>query len=143
MKEPEFQCILKIEFENNFDLDEITKVLDVKPHYCISYEKSGYTKISKDKLSGAWWYAYPSLYDYKTSWSVNQMLKNLFSCFSEEKFYALKEIVKKQNGKIVLTINIYFYHDSLPELCFNGEVMRIINNLDADIEININEDNEE
>ena len=61
MKEPEFQCILKIEFENNFDLDEITKVLDVKPHYCISYEKSGYTKISKDKLSGAWWYAYPSL----------------------------------------------------------------------------------
>ena len=56
--------------------------------------------------------------------------------------HLLQNIVNKNVGEIKLGLNIYFYHERVPELCFNGKAMRILNYLNADIEINMNEDNE-
>ena len=51
-------------------------------------------------------------------------------------------IVKENEGRVALAVNIFFEHEALPEICFGGRAMRILNRLDADIDININEDNE-
>ena len=44
MFNPEIQCGLKIYFNNNYDVNEITKVLGVKPTCAANYADAGYTK---------------------------------------------------------------------------------------------------
>ena len=141
-KQSEFQIILKVYFDNDFNVNEITEVLDLKPSHCIPYSKSGYTRISHKKQSGAWWYSYPSPTKFVGGMVVQDVLDKFFEPFDKGKIQALKNIVDKNSGEIKLCINIYFYHERVPELCFSGRAMRILNYLNADIEINMNEDNE-
>ena len=141
-KQSEFQLILKINFDNDFDVNEITKVLNLKPSYCMPYSKAGYTRTTNEKQPGTWWYSYPSSTKYEHGMIIQDVLDNFFEPFDSRKVQELKKIVDKNGGEIKLGVNIYFYHERVPELCFNGKAMRILNYLNADIEINMNEDNE-
>jgi len=142
MKKPEFQCILKLCFDNDYDIDGITEVLGIIPQHTIRYSKSGNTKTTNIKRSGSWWYYFPSELEYKSGWCIQEVLEELFAPFTKEKVKKLKEVVQLNNGKVILSVNIYFQNDYLPEICIDGEVMRIIHDLDADIHININKDPE-
>lgn len=137
MFNPEIQCGLKIYFNNNYDVNEITNVLGVKPNCAANYADAGYTKKTDLKCSGYWWYIIPGSKEYKECWNINDILTELFSLFSKEKIKWLKECVKAHNGEIAIDINIFVGND-FPELCFYGQNMRIINDLDADINLNVN-----
>lgn len=141
-KQSEFQIIMKIYFNNDFDVDKITELLNLKPSYCTPYSKSGYTRKSNQKQLGAWWYSYPSPTEFEKEMVLQNVLDKFFEPFDKGKIQILKKIVEENSGEIKLGINIYFYHERVPELCFGGQAMRILNYLNADIEINMNEDNE-
>jgi len=143
MKEPEFQCNLRIFFDNDFNVNEITQKLRITPHIAKRFSESGYTRKANIKQPGSWWYFFPSQKDYKPSWSVQDILREFFRPFSKEKVNELSKIIQANNGKVSLSINIYFKHGKLPEMCLDGEVMQIIHDLNADIYINMNEDNED
>lgn len=137
MFKPEIQCGLKIYFNNNYDVNEITNVLGVKPTSAVNYDDAGYTKKTSLKCSGYWWYMIPGSMDYKEYWNVDDVLTELFSFFSKEKIKWLKECLQEHDGEISIDMNI-FVEDDFPELCFYGQNMRIINDLGADINLNIN-----
>lgn len=138
-----FQIVLKIYFDNDYDVNEITKILNLKPSYCLCYSETGYTRKSNIKQSGCWMYSFPSQTDYVDGMVIQDVLDKFFEPFDNQKVQRLKKIIDENKGEIKLGVNIYFYHERVPELCFNGLPMRILNYLDADIEINMNEDNEE
>lgn len=139
---PEFQIFLKVAFENDFDVNRITEALQMKPCHCIRYSESGYTKTAHKKQPGAWWYCYPSPTGFERSWKIQEVLEKFFAPLDERKIEMLEGIVKENEGRVALAVNIFFEHEALPEMCFGGRAMRILNRLDADIDININEDNE-
>lgn len=142
-RSPEFQMFLKISFENDFDVNKITEALQMKPCLCVRYSESGYTKVTHIKQLGAWWYCYPSPTDFEKSWKIQEVLDTFFAPLDERKIEMLEKIVKENEGSVALTVNVYFEHEALPEMCFGGRAMRVLNRLNAEIEINMNEDNEE
>lgn len=139
MIQPEIQCGFKIYFNNDYDINEITKVLGINPTHSATYSDSGYTCKTKVKRAGFWWYIIPGGRDYKPCWKVDEILTELFAPFSMQQIKWLNKTRKAHNGKISIDINI-FVKDDFPELCFDGKNMRIINELDADINLNLNRD---
>jgi hypothetical protein len=138
MKEPEIQCSLRVYFDNDYDVCEITEKIGIKPHIAIRYSDAGYTQISSIKRSGVWEYYVPK--QYKSAWSIQEVLQEFLQPFTADRVKDLCEIVKSNNGKTILGISIFFEHDNLPEMIFDDDVMEIIHNLNASIHINMNED---
>ena len=141
MKQPEIQCALKIYFENDYDVNEITKILGVKPTNSANYLDAGYTRTTNIKRAGYWWYIIPSCRDYQSCWKLSEILTELFMPFSEQQLEWLKEIKKRHDGKIVIDINVFVKND-FPEMCLDGKNMRIIHDLEADVNLNLNRDEE-
>lgn len=137
----EFQIFLKVEFDHDVDVTLLTDMLGVEPSHCISYYDAGFTRIDRQKLPAAWWYAYPSNREYLPSWSLQNVLEEFFAKFDDGRLERMKQYVRDGNGSVILTVNGYFFHEQVPELCIYGRLMRCLNKLDADLMINLNEDN--
>ena len=138
---PEFQIFLKVEFDHDVDVTLLTDMLGVEPSHCISYHDAGFTRIDRQKLPAAWWYAYPSNREYLPSWSLQNVMEEFFAKFDDGRLERMKQYVRDGNGSVILTVNGYFFHEQVPELCIYGRPMRCLNKLDADLMINLNEDN--
>lgn len=136
----DFQIFLKIYFDKDFNVDEITAATGLQPCLCERYSMSGYTKVSDIKQDGAWWYSFPSPTAFLKATSVQEVLDEFFQPFDKEKTERLRKIVRENGGKVRLTVNIWFFRGFVPELCFDGQPMRILNSLDAGIDINMNEE---
>lgn len=136
MKEASFQCLLKIYFDNEYDLNEITKKTGIVPYVAKCYSESGYTKLG-EKQFGRWEYYEPAKFN--DSMSLNEVLTDFLRPFSEDKLKIIREIVQKNNGLVELVVNIYFHHEWLPEMVFGENVMRVLYGLNANISLNMNE----
>lgn len=141
--EPEFQCVLKFDFNNDADVESIKRQLSYAN--CVTavpFSKSGYARWNHEKLPGHLWIYYPSEREYKKSWQIQTFLEEFFDKISEEDLKFLKETTEKYDGRVIVAINIYFCDDGLPELCMDGKVMQVIHYLNADLHININRDSQ-
>ncbi len=138
IKKSWFQCALKIFFESNFDVSELTEAIGIQPYVAKRFSESGYTKAWNTKQPGRWEYYDPARY--LKSMSLEQILADFLRPFSEEKVKIINETAQRYHGKVVLVINIYFYHKCLPDMVFGENNMQVIHGLNANIEININED---
>lgn len=139
MTQPEIQCGLKIFFENSYDVNQITKALGVNPTHSANYLDSGYTRVTNEKLPGYWWYFIPNAKEYKSVWSLDEILTELFAPFSTQQIDWLKEVKETHNAEISININMFVNND-FPEMCFTGKNMHIIHELGADINLNLNRD---
>ena len=139
---PEFQLVLKIEFDGEINVEYISDILKMKPTLCQTYHEAGYTKISHEKLPAAWWYSYPSPFEFQPGWKLNEQIEEFFQRFPSDGLILLSDFVKQNHGSIALTINIYFNNGHVPEMCIYGRAKDLLYRLNADILINMNEEND-
>lgn len=140
--EPEFQCILKFSFDNDIDVEALKREMSCfNSIRAVPLSKSGYARLNNEKLPGSLWVYYPSEKEYEKSWEIQTFLCGFFEKIPEDGLKKLKDLTEKFNGKVVVAINIFFCNDNLPELCLYGKVMQVIHYLNADLCININQEN--
>lgn len=139
---PEFQLVLKVEFDGDINVEYISDILKMKPTLCQTYHEAGYTKINHEKLPAAWWYSYPSPCEFQPGWKLNEQIEEFFQRFSSDSLTLLSDFVKQNHGSIALTINIYYNNGHVPEMCIYGRAKDWLYRLNADIMININEEND-
>ena len=137
MKEASFQCILRIYFYNDFDVNQISESTGIKPYIAKRYSESGFTQLG-EKKSGCWEYYKPA--EYVDSMGLNEVLTDFLRPFSEEKVNIISDIAKRNKGTVWLAVNIYFHHKWLPEMIFEENVMKVLHKLNANIAINMNEE---
>lgn len=138
---PEFQITLKVEFDGDVNVGQIADIVKIKPTLCQSYRDAGYTRIGHKKLPAAWWYAYPSPREYKPGWKLNERIEEFFDLFSPDGLASLFDFVRRNGGSVALAVNIYFFGGHVPEMCICGRAKDFLYLLNADIMINMNEEN--
>ena len=139
---PEFQITLKVEFDGDVNVGQIADIVKIKPTLCQSYNEAGYTRIAHKKLPAAWWYAYPSPREYNPGWKLNEKIEEFVNLFSPNRLTLFSDFVKRNHGSVALAVNIYFNNGFIPEMCIYGRAKDFLYQLNADIMINMNEEND-
>lgn len=132
MPTPEIYVEMHLVFDNDFDVNIITDMIDVQPYECKTKSQTRINPLSNQSNQGFWTFRSEVIIDF----DVKKALDELISKF-EDKTEIIKEICSENKGNIYIDIVPTFNCNDTPAVYFDKRFLKFVNELDAEIELDI------
>jgi hypothetical protein len=119
-------------FDNDFDVNEISKILGIEPTECKCRWETRKSPLTNKQIEGFWTIKSKEM----DEWDIKVILNDLLSLFSH-KITEIKEICEKNDGTVLFDIVPSFSHDLTPALYFDREFLDIVHFLNATVQIDM------
>ena len=129
---PEIYVEMHLVFDNDFDVNIITDMIDVQPYECKTKSQTRINPLSNQSNQGFWTFRSEVIIDF----DVKKALDELISKF-EDKTEIIKEICSENKGNIYIDIVPTFNCNDTPDVYFDKRFLKFVNELDAEIELDI------
>lgn len=133
---PKIRAEMHLLFENDFDVNEITRQTGIMPTECKRREETRVNPITKQKNAGYWTLASKECEGYDVAVAINDLLALFVKKMSE-----IKKICEENGGEVIFDIVTDFSAYDEPAICFDKEFLKIVNFLSAEIQIDMNAKN--
>lgn len=119
-------------FDNDFDVNEVTKVLEIEPTECKCRWETRISPLTDKQIEGFWTLKSREMNER----DLKVILDSFVSKFSN-KLTEIKDICDKNDGNIIFDIIPSFSPNCKPALYFESEFLDIVNYLNASIQIDM------
>ena len=131
-KVPEIYVEINLIFDSDFDVNTITEALRMQPSGCENRENTRINPITKQHNPGYWTLKSKTFKSFFAEDAIDDLMSKI-----EGKVPLIKEICNANNGEVSFDIVPSFYYKDTPSICFKREFLRLISELDAEIEIDM------
>ncbi len=129
---PETYIELSLVFDNNYDVENITKLTGIIPFECKNRNKMKLSPLTNQPLEGFWTIKSLVCCDYNIKPAIDDMIAKIHSNVS-----ILRDICKKENGEAIFWIVSYFTPTSPPIFELNKELIEVAYELNASIRFDL------
>lgn len=119
-------------FDSDFDVKEITRITGINPDDCKNRNETRINPFTKNHNPGYWTIKSKVFCEYDFKLVLDDLLNRFMKSLE-----TIKELCKNNGGEIVFDIVPVFSSDKKPAIYFNKEFLKIVNFLDAEIQIDM------
>lgn len=129
---PEIYAEMHLVFDNDFDVNMITKFIGIEPSVCMNRKQTTINPLTKQNNVAFWTIRSKSFNEYDAKYAIEDLVLSI-----ECKISLIKEICEKNNGNVIFTIVPLFYYQNKPAIYFERNFLKIVNELNAEIEVDM------
>lgn len=119
-------------FDNDFDVNEITKKIGINPTECKKRCETKVSPLTNKQIEGYWTLKSRVL----NEWDIKVVLDDLVSSFAD-KLSEIKGICDTNGGEVVFDIVPSFSPDNTPAIYFDRDFLDVVHYLNATIQIDM------
>ena len=129
---PDIYVEMHLIFDNNFDVDTITQVVGIRPFKCMNKNQTRINPITNQNNPGFWTIRSRTFSEFDVKQAIDDLLSNI-----ERKISLIKEICSENKGNVVFEIVPSFYYNAKPAIYFNRQFLKVVEELEAEIELDM------
>lgn len=129
---PEIYAEMYLKFDNDFDVNTITEILQIQPYKCVNRIDTRINPITKQHNPGYWMLKSRTFNNFDAKYAIDDLISNI-----EDKVPLIKEICTANNGEVAFEIVPSFYYKDTPAIYFKRKFLRLVSYLDAEMEIDM------
>lgn len=131
-KIPEIYIEMALTFDNDFDVNTITRELGIQPTECEQRFQTRINPITKQQNPGYWLIKSKTVVGYYAEEAIDDIISII-----EGKIELIRKICVEHSGEVNFCVVPSFHKSEKPALCFSRRFMEIAAYLNANMEIDL------
>lgn len=132
MNVPSIYAEMNLVFDNDFDVNVITEVVGIQPFECMLRSQTRINSLTHQHNPGFWTIRSKIFTDFDAKQAIDDLVSKI-----ESKVELIKEICTKNEGNVYFDIVPSFCYDDKPAIYFDRKFLKIVNELEAEIELDM------
>lgn len=129
---PEIYAEMHLVFDNDFNVHTITEITHLQPHECKLKFQTQINPLTLQHNPGFWTLKSRIITEFDVKPAIDDIILKI-----ENKTEQIKKICHEHNGEVYFNIVPSFCCNNTPAIYFDRKFLKIVNELEAEVEIDL------